>query len=160
MPGWWSCATARRRRRGGSRASCGMIRPRASCDMPMPAMRRQSRVRAYTASTCRACRRKSLGRGGENGLAANLLRQSCLERGEFTARLDGVMPRMRQLDPHVRLDAPRPRGHDHHARGKEDRFLDVMGNEQHGFALPFPDAKKQLLHQCAGLVVERPERLL
>src|SRR5262249_12219179 len=43
---------------------------------------------------------------------------------------------------------------------EEDRLLDVMGDEQHCLALAFPDAEQELLHQRAGLVVERAERLV
>ena len=42
----------------------------------------------------------------------------------------------------------------------EDRLLDVVGDEQHGLALALPDAEQQFLHQRAGLVVERAERLV
>src|SRR5882757_1763816 len=35
-----------------------------------------------------------------------------------------------------------------------------MGDEQHGLALTLPDAEQQFLHQRAGLVVERTERLV
>ena len=41
------------RRRSGSSACCGTIRRRASCAMPMPAIRRRSTSRKRTAWTCR-----------------------------------------------------------------------------------------------------------
>ena len=43
---------------------------------------------------------------------------------------------------------------------EEDRLLDVVGDEQHGLALALPDAEQHFLHQRAGLVVERAERLV
>ena len=43
---------------------------------------------------------------------------------------------------------------------EEDRFLDVVGDEQHRLALALPDAEQQLLHQPAGLVVEGAEGLV
>jgi hypothetical protein len=36
----------------------------------------------------------------------------------------------------------------------------VVGHEQHGLAIALPDAEQELLHQRAGLVVERAERLV
>src|SRR3954471_15520958 len=96
----------------------------------------------------------------QHRLDSDLLRQPRLERGEFRAGLDGVMPRMRQVDRDLGLNAPRSRRHDQHARTEKDRLLDVMGHEQHGLTLAFPDAQQQFLHQRARLVVERAERLV
>ena len=67
---------------------------------------------------------------------------------------------MRQVDRDLGLDAAGPRAHDDDAAAEEDRLLDVVGDEQHGLLLALPDAEQQLLHQRAGLVVERAERLV
>src|SRR5262245_11229170 len=52
MPAWWSCATARRRRRGGSNASYGTTPRAASCATPTPATRTRSPAPDNTSSTC------------------------------------------------------------------------------------------------------------
>ena len=70
------------------------------------------------------------------------------------------MARVRQVDRNVGLDAAGPRRHHDHARGHEDRFLDVMGDEQHRLLAPLPNAEEQFLHQPARLVVQRAERLV
>src|SRR5262249_31590893 len=96
----------------------------------------------------------------DHRLGTNFLGEPRLQCGELGAGLDGVMPRMRQVDGEVGLDAAGTRGHHKYARGEEDRLLDVVGDEQHGLALAFPDAEQELLHQRAGLVVKRAERLV
>ena len=35
-----------------------------------------------------------------------------------------------------------------------------MGDEQHGFLVAFPDAEQHFLHQGAGLIIQRTERLV
>jgi hypothetical protein len=68
--------------------------------------------------------------------------------------------RVRQRHHAVELDAPGPRAHHHHAAAHEHRLVDVVGDEEHGLALRFPDAQQQFLHQLARLVVERAEGLV
>ena len=43
---------------------------------------------------------------------------------------------------------------------EQDRFVDVVGNEQHGLVRGLPDVEQQFLHQSPCLVVERAERLV
>jgi len=66
--------------------------------------------------------------------------------------------RQRHLDDG--LDAARPRGHHVDAVGQENRFLDVVGDEQHRDAELLPDIGQDLLHHHAGLGIERAERLV
>src|ERR1700745_2020133 len=159
-PAWSSSATARPRRRGGSNACWGTPPPPASCVTPMPAMKTPSPARASTSSSCRACPDSSRGFCRAHRLGTKLLGEPRLERREFRAGLDGVVAWMWQIDRHFGLDPPGPGGHHQHARAEKDRLLDVVGHEQHGLALALPDAKQKLLHQRAGLVVERAERLV
>src|SRR2546428_11177833 len=58
-----------------------------------------------------------------------------------------------------RVDAPRPRRHHHHAIGEQQRFLDRVGHEEHGLAGGRPDLGELVLHESAGLGVQRAERL-
>src|SRR5580693_1854744 len=52
------------------------------------------------------------------------------------------------------------RRHDGNAVAKEQRFIDVMGDEQHGLPARAPDARELLLHDAARLRIERAERLI
>src|SRR5947209_14677670 len=82
---------------------------------------------------------------------SNLLSQSCLERGEGMARLDGVMPRMRQLDPDVRLDAPRPRSHDQHdgpCLRSEEHTSELQSRQYLVCRLLLEKKKTRLLSSC------------
>jgi hypothetical protein len=67
---------------------------------------------------------------------------------------------MRQLDGHECLDATRARRHHRDAVGHENRFIDVVRDEEHRLPVGFPDAEQELLHQRACLVVKRAERLV
>ena len=58
------------------------------------------------------------------------------------------------------LDPPRPGRHHRDALGEKDRLLHVMGDEDHGLARALPDAQQFVLHEAAGLRVERAERLV
>ena len=62
-----------------------------------------------------------------------------------------------ELDGDAGLDAAGAGGHDIEGVGEEDGFVDVMGDEEHGFTAGFPDAEQELLHREAGLGVERAE---
>src|SRR4051812_42372967 len=65
----------------------------------------------------------------------------------------GTRPRERDLD---RLDnAARPGTHYMNPVGQENRFLDVMRNEQHRWPVLFRQIKQQALHYQPVLVVER-----
>src|SRR6185295_1714077 len=61
---------------------------------------------------------------GTNCLGTNLLRQLGLVFGELGTRLDRVVPRMRQVDTDLGLDAPRARRHHRDAVRHEDRLVD------------------------------------
>ncbi len=71
-----------------------------------------------------------------------------------------VAPRLRQVDIDDVADAPRPRAHDHHARGEEDRLRDGVGDEDDGLAGRPPDAQHLRVEPLAGHLVERPEGLV
>src|SRR5581483_11324535 len=51
-------------------------------------------------------------------------------------------------------------GHDHHPVRQRDRLLEVMGDEHNGLAVGGPELEKLVLHELAGLDVERGERLV
>ena len=68
-----------------------------------------------------------------------------------------IVARPRQVDLDIGLDAPRPRRHHDAPARQEDRLLDVVGDEEHRLLVVLPDLQEQLLHQPAGLVVERAE---
>ena len=58
------------------------------------------------------------------------------------------------------LDAAGPRAHHHHALRQEHRLAHVVGHEHHGLAEALPQLAQFLLHDLAGLRVERAERLV
>src|SRR3954453_4204203 len=98
--------------------------------------------------------------GNLQRLGADLLDQPFLELDEFRRRLDLVGARMRQVYGNLGLDAAGARAHDDDAAAEEDRFLDVVGHEQHGLLVALPDAEQHLLHQGTRLVVEPTEGLV
>jgi hypothetical protein len=75
------------------------------------------------------------------------------------ARLGGFA-RALEVDGVV-ADHPRARTrrHDHHPIREGDRFLQIMGDEQHR-PLARPQAHEQVAHDLPGLGIERPERLI
>ena len=96
----------------------------------------------------------------QHGLDADLLGEARLEGRECGARLHRVVARMGQVDGDVGLDPSGARRHHDDAVAEEDRLLDVVGDEQHGLALPLPDPEQEFLHERTGLVVERAEGLV
>src|SRR3989344_118254 len=95
-----------------------------------------------------------------HGFGADLFGEARLEVHELGAGLDRVMARVRQVHRQLGLDATGPGAEHGHAVGHEDGFVDVVGDEKHRLALGLPDAQQQLLHEHAGLVVERAEGLV
>ncbi|MHC2561173.1 hypothetical protein ACVIVD_003167 [Bradyrhizobium liaoningense] len=83
-----------------------------------------------------------------------------LELDEFRRGLDLVRARMRQVHIDFGLDAAGTRTHDDDAAAEEDRFLDVVGHEQHRLLVALPDPEQHFLHQGAGLVVQCAEGLV
>src|SRR5471032_1977704 len=65
-----------------------------------------------------------------------------------------------QVDFHHLANTPRSRLHDHHAVGQEHGFINVMGHEDHGDPLVFPDASQLVLEAAARECIERAERLV
>ena len=65
-----------------------------------------------------------------------------------------------QRDVIDRIDAPRPRRHQHYAAAQVDGFLDVMGDEQNGGLLQPVNMPDQVVHHLAGLRIQRAERLV
>src|SRR5215470_14086763 len=59
-----------------------------------------------------------------------------------------------------RLDAPGPRRHDGDAIGEMHRLAHVVSDKDHGLGGAPPDAEQLVLHQAAGLRIERAERLV
>jgi hypothetical protein len=57
-------------------------------------------------------------------------------------------------------DASRPRRHHDHPMGEQQRFIDVMGHEQHRTGLELERREQPLLHAGSGDGVERGERLV
>ena len=74
-------------------------------------------------------------------------------------RSEGSRGRGRSIGDLVH-DLAGPRAHDVDAVGQEDRLVDVVGDEDHGLAQLAPDVQQPLLHEQAGLRVERAERLV
>ena len=67
----------------------------------------------------------------------------------------------RQANAPVADDARRRTGrHDHHAIGKRNRLLQIVGHKQHRLAVRAPQIEQQIAHDLARLGIERPERLV
>ena len=71
-----------------------------------------------------------------------------------------MVPRARNVDVDDLLDPPGPGGHDRHAIGEKDRFLQIVGNEENGLALEVVELEEMLLHDALRQGVKRPERLV
>src|SRR3954453_18040171 len=71
-------------------------------------------------------------------LGADLLDQTFLQLDEFGRGLDLVGARMRQTPGYLCLEPAGTRAHDHDPAAEEDRFLDVVGHEQHRLLVAFP----------------------
>src|SRR6185369_1475123 len=93
-------------------------------------------------------------------LGADLLDEPFLQTDEFRRGLDLVRSRVGQVDCDLGLDAAGTGAHDDDAAAEENRLLDIMGDEQHGLLLAFPDAEQHFLHQHTGLIIQRPERFV
>jgi hypothetical protein len=66
----------------------------------------------------------------------------------------GALARAIQSDGDGSFDPPRPRGHDHDAVTHIDRFVDIVGNQEHRGVSPFPEPKYFILHSHARKSVE------
>eukprot|EP01132_Coremiostelium_polycephalum_P007136 gene7136-8791_t len=80
--------------------------------------------------------------GRQNGLAADFFRQLQPHPGELGAGLHRIMPGMAERHGHDGFDPARPGRHRHHPRRHEDRFLDIVRDEDDGFLLVLPDAEQ------------------
>src|SRR5579883_2089198 len=109
-----------------------------------------------------SCHRTSLARAaalGENRLGAHQAPDMVdrLDKGAGSRQF-GVF--LVEADVDDLLDAPGTGRHHGDPLGEKDRFLHVVGDEDHGLARMLPDAQQLHLHQAAGLRVERAEGLV
>src|SRR6267378_3419208 len=72
----------------------------------------------------------------------------------------GDVPRPRQIDAIDALHRARSGGDDDDAVGERDRLLEVVCHEDHRCARSRPELQELVLHERAGLHVERTERLV
>src|SRR5438552_4383620 len=72
----------------------------------------------------------------------------------------GDVPRPRQIDAIHALHGARSGGDDDNAVGERDRLLEVVRHEDHRCAGSRPELQELVLHERAGLHVERTERLV
>ena len=79
---------------------------------------------------------------------------------KFVCCHDIIAARARQM--HVDLVDKPPRSSRHYVNhiGQIQCLFDVMRDEQHSFAVFFPDVQQQLLHGCAGLAIKRTKRFV
>lgn len=68
--------------------------------------------------------------------------------------------RAAEFQPELLDDAAWARADDEHAVGKEEGFVDVVGDEHDGGAHARPQVRQQLLHAAAGEGVRRAEALI
>src|SRR5437899_470507 len=93
-------------------------------------------------------------------LGTDLFDEPFLQPDEFRRGLDLVGSRVGQIDRDLGLDAAGTGAHDDDAAAEENRLFDIMGDEQDGLLLAFPDAEQHFLHQHTGLIIQRPERFV
>src|SRR6266849_11085089 len=74
-------------------------------------------------------------------LGTDLFDKPFFQPDEFGRGLDLVGSRVGQIDHDLSLDAAGTCAHDDDAAAEEDCLFDVVGDEQHGFLVAFPDAE-------------------
>ena len=79
---------------------------------------------------------------------------------EAEKRIASAITWSREVDMNLAIDSPGRRGHDEDAMAHVDRFINVMGDEQHRGATILPQAQHFVLHPHAGESVERAERFI
>ena len=92
-------------------------------------------------------------------LGLQLLPDLPVQRDEAGIELDlGDVARARDRHVPVADDArSRSGGHDHHAIGERDRFLKVVRDKKHRFAIGGPEVEQQITHNLPRLGVEWAE---
>src|SRR6185295_9471245 len=88
---------------------------------------------------------------GDRDLQTNKSSDLAPDRIEFVR---SRIARARKIDPKIRLESAGTPGHDQQPIGEEDRFVDTMGNEQHGAPGLLPDAHQLFAEERARLSVE------
>ena len=83
-----------------------------------------------------------------------------LELGEFRRELHVLMALGRQRHLVDRIDAPGAGRHQHDAAAQIDGFFDIVGDEQDGAFLQPVHVTDQVVHDFAGLRIQRAERLV
>src|SRR6058998_639473 len=83
-----------------------------------------------------------------------------LQLVELLGLADLLAARAAERHAEILDDLPGPRAHDEDAVGEEQRFLDVVCDEQHRTRRFLPDLEQQRLHVGSCLGVERTERLV
>src|SRR5262249_32041457 len=79
---------------------------------------------------------------------------------EAGGAFDGEVPGTRDVYVQDGFDLAWARGHDDDAVGQVDGFVDLVGDEQDGFAVVAPDAEELGLHDLARLGVQGGEGLV
>ena len=79
---------------------------------------------------------------------------------EAEKQIAGAITWSREIDLNLAIDPPGRRGHDNNAMAHVDRFINVVGDEQHRGATILPQAQNFVLHPHAGKGVERAERFI
>jgi hypothetical protein len=72
----------------------------------------------------------------------------------------GAITWSREVDINLPIDSPGRRSHNEDAMAHVDRFIDVVGDEQHCCAPIFPEAQNFVLHAHSREGVERAERFI
>src|SRR5690348_6042714 len=80
--------------------------------------------------------------------------------GEFRPVADLEAARTLERDPNLAHDAAGRGAHDDDAVGQIDRLVDIVGDEEDGFAVALPDAQQLRAHHLPDLRIERAERLV
>src|SRR3954454_23569268 len=100
-------------------------------------------------------------RTGDLHFLAQAVPDALVELDELGGEPDLLDPaRTGEVDGHDVLDGRRPGGHHDHAVREADGLGQVVGHEHARGAGPRPEGEELVLHELAGLDVERPERLV
>src|SRR6185369_4129138 len=86
---------------------------------------------------------------GLERLLVDRLERFLLELAVAQAGQDAVVAGTRQVDPDHFLDPARTRRHDHDPVGEEDRFLEIVSDEEHGLPGEVVELEKMLVHDAS-----------
>ena len=75
------------------------------------------------------------------------MRHTVAQRNEARIAVYIKPPRPRQIDIDHLMDPPALRGHHNRAVSEVNRFFDIVGHEQNGFAVRFPKLQQEVLHE-------------